>query len=190
LRTAKRALLCADGFNLAVKRYEVAGSLRRECETLGDLELVAIPNQRHLFTLLDARVTGGMIAKAIKPDGRTRWGERYRALTLTQAYLKRHGVPDAALLSRVHVELYLATAKNWGLMLAIRTGPHEFSRRLVSQIKAGKQHRVGGGYVRPWFPDGTKQSEIRKLPVIPCPDEETAFRLAGYDGVIEPKERC
>ena len=111
---------------------------------------------------LDELLERGVITKQVKSDGRTRWGDRYRALVFE---------------GRVH-EVFLATAFNWGAILAIRTGPAEFSEALVTQINARGVLRMKDGYLR-YQKDGS---------VYPCRDEETMFHAAGLE-FIEPQDR-
>jgi len=200
------ALIVHDGrrdFRLTCERILAAGSIRRRCESVGDVELVAIPRiveqaespvgqaslptiganhgqgrprhqhsaPRHqtenlLLKRLDELLEDGRIAKAFKTDGRPRWGEKYRAFTLPEH-------PD------VHVELFLANARNWGVILAIRTGSADFSQELVTRIKQRGEYRVQKGHL----------TRVADGEIVDCPDEETMFKAAGYDRVLPPEER-
>lgn len=158
------------------QRWEIAGSVRRQTETVGDIEHVAIPafgpatpdgamfpdpNANLLLHAMDRAVADGKIAKAIYSDGHTRWGEKYRG----------------AILRGVRHEVFLAEPDNWGAILTIRTGPAEFSKRLVTQLLDGRRLRQQGGFVR--YEDGT---------IYPCRDEEAFFHVCGEPFVL-PKER-
>lgn len=94
----------------ACERIEIAGSIRRGKETVKDAELVAIslPGDK-LLALLDALVERGTIAKAIYPDGKTRWGQKYRGF----------------MYDGLRVEVFIADAENWGYQYWLRTGPAE-----------------------------------------------------------------
>lgn len=152
------------------------GSLRRESPAVGDIEHVVISRTaryvpdgsmfeiegpdvlRRLDELLEAR----MIEKQVKADGRTRWGEKYRACIFE---------------GQVH-EIFLAVPDNWGAILTIRTGPAEFSEAMVTRIAArGVLHMRGGFLV---YQKGGDR--------YPCPDEETFFRAAGLE-FVPPKLR-
>lgn len=113
------------------ERIALAGSVRREAKTAKAIELVVIPShatdlfgnptpETKLEPILEMLVTQGRIAPV-------KGGSRMR-----QYLVPRHGV---------HLELYLVTPETWGVQLAIRTGPHEFSRKLVTR-------RCYGGLLR------------------------------------------
>lgn len=122
----------------------VAGSIRRRLTTVGDVEIVAVPKiepmlERDMFgeivathqvDLLDARLTtlldNDIVTKRLRSDGKAVWGQKMRYLTF-------EGVP---------VDLFTPDADRWGIVLAIRTGPRQFSKQLVS----GKGRMVVVGY--------------------------------------------
>lgn len=187
VREAERVLLISHGKETSC-RWQVAGSIRRQCPEVGDVEIVAISNYGLLTERLDLLLKAGVIAKAVKSDGRQRWGERYRAFTLSHTVLSNRTV-HAERLARVHVELFIADWRNWGYVLAIRTGSWEFSRDLVTRIKQRGVYRCGEGYLRESFPDGLTKKQIREVPIVDCPEEHQFFAAAGYDRVIPPGER-
>lgn len=175
-----RALRQAEAFRALFKPelfsvWTVAGSVRRRKEEIGDIEHVVIPEHgaatlpgqmfpqgcvNLMLHRLDELVAGGEITRQVKSDGRTRWGDRYRACV--------HG-------GVVH-EVFLATPSNYGAILAIRTGPADWSREMVTILRA-RGLRQEGGYVR----DGAGNA-------IPCPTEQKFFELCGMQ-YIEPHER-
>jgi DNA polymerase/3'-5' exonuclease PolX len=150
-------------------RWEVAGSVRRRVSTVGDIEHVVIPRRGEctpdgamfpveadlVLAQLDSLLAEGRIEKAVYPDGKHRWGERYRGVMW-------HGVRH---------EVFIADAENWGSLLTIRTGPWEFSKRLVTQLYARGWHHEKG-YVR--YLRGKCEGEV-----CPCPDEARFFEMAG-----------
>ena len=85
-------------------------------------------------------------------------------------------------LNKVHIpiELWLTTSKQWGIIKAIRTGPKEFSKHLVTRAhKYGPLppgYSVSGGWLR-----------YNGQPVETA-DEEMVFALIGY-GWRPPTER-
>ncbi|MDB5298025.1 MAG: hypothetical protein JWO31_4008 [Phycisphaerales bacterium] len=110
-------------------QWSAAGSVRRRCPEVGDVDHVVVPAVGELagdglfgatepanllWHHLDGLVAAGTVAKAW--NGRSFcWGERHRAVTFR---------------GFTH-ELWSDDAENWGSVLAIRTGPGEFSKRLV-----------------------------------------------------------
>lgn len=136
------------------EKWEVAGSVRRRLQTVHDLEFVAIgstefrttdslfPVEVNVLDELMAEVSAGNVphVKRCPPqNGRSSpWGERYKKLLFEHA--GRWFV----------IDLFLVTPETWGAQLAIRTGPADFSRLLVTS------RRFGGA-----MPDGWKLSEGR-----------------------------
>jgi DNA polymerase/3'-5' exonuclease PolX len=166
-------------------RIEVAGSVRRRKEAVKDIELVCIPKRdptNRLETLLNVLLTtcdrpifrsrrdlltamGRPVDNG--PDVR-RWGERYRRFYLWGN--DRYGV--------VAVDLFLATVDNWGAIFAIRTGPDDFSKALVTHIKYKTPYRQRDGVLVRQFSGE----------VVPVREEKDYFRLAGMPW-IEPERR-
>lgn len=182
--------------------WKVAGSLRRGRLDVGDAEHVIIgttvqdptpapirdlfgqpiaehmaPPPRNLaLQRLDQLLHNKDIALAIKSDGSTRWGDKYRALTL----------PGRTM----HHELWFCDPLNYGAMLAIRTGPQEIGISLVTRFRDRGMRQVDG-YLRRVDrtpnPDGTASEHIGEI--IPVPDEDTYFRLAGWKAAPPPESR-
>ncbi|MEM8739775.1 MAG: hypothetical protein AAGG38_15040 [Planctomycetota bacterium] len=165
------------------ERIEVAGSVRRKTPDVGDLEFVIVPKREAgLFgdaspgeSLLD-RVLGDLV-----DEGRLRRGER-DGERQKQFVLARSGVK---------LDLFIVTPATWGVQLAIRTGPSNFSTALVMpryrggyldddlQISEGRAWRIpsyGAGIV-----DGTSAVALD------TPEESDFLALAG--GWVEPEDR-
>lgn len=113
------------------ERIEVAGSIRRKKETVGDIEIVAIPIvQRNLLgeptenfpTLLD-QILGSLIMDERIKRGQ-RWGDKFRQF-------------HPAAQPNITVDLFLVTPESWGVQFMIRTGSAEFSRKAVTQQSKG-----------------------------------------------------
>lgn len=158
-------------------RWEVAGSVRRNRAEVGDIEHVVIPKiidgRNVLWERLDSLVPGiGLFAnpdaplrKSIYSNGTNRWGEKYR------------GVDFAG----VKHEIFTADEENFGCILAIRTGPAEFSKKLVTMLLHGGNFRQQDGYlVRTAGPNIGER--------VPCPDEKAFFQLCGH-AWIDPSAR-
>jgi hypothetical protein len=118
-------------------------------------------------------------------NGKPRWGNKYR------------GCDFNTLGTTALHEVFCADADNWGPTMAIRTGPGDFSRRLVSGLhRLGRRNHLG--YVwrcercdcpRNGDPcklcDGTSLKPVEK---ISAPTEEGYFELCGIP-FIPPEER-
>ena len=113
---------------------------------------------------LDQLVAAGTVAKALI-NGSPRWGERYRRVIF-------QGIAH---------DLFAADADNWGSVLAIRTGPAEFSKGLVVGLRRNG-YRNQDGYVWTCTPEGEPIERVA------CPDERTFFALAGA-AWVEPEDR-
>lgn len=157
-------------------RVQIAGSVRRESAQVKDVEIVCIPATRlmrpagsmfeedgqPLYPFLDQAVkeSGSCLAK---DEAMPRWGERYRRLIYTH--------PAWQTDNRIVIDLFLTIPGSWGLILALRTGPADFSKLLVTQrSKAGllpDDCQVSGGYV------------YRGNSPVPLTEEEQFFKLLG-----------
>lgn len=166
------------------QRIEIAGSLRRQKPTISDIEIVAIPKHEQrptapaslfapsetaphnlLWAYLDQLMQAGKIAHPTHKG----WGDTYRKFTLTTTNGLTH-----------KIDLFTATAENWGNTLLIRTGSADFSRWMVTpQSKGGA------------LPDGYHHSggmmHHHGRP-IPLPEEADYFNLCGLP-YIPPTDR-
>ena len=79
-------------------KISIAGSVRRECEAVSDIEFVVVPKDE--FSIGQALPLG------------------FPGLTINGSRLKKFYYPESGL----HLELYLTTEQDYGRMLAIRTG--------------------------------------------------------------------
>ena len=131
----------------AVDRIAVAGSVRRGVDEAKDVELVYVPRlvaaQRTLFEMgkvpaTEARIYELMQLSVLRLDQEVlRNGPKYKRVI--------HVASGAV------VELFRADWANWGLILALRTGPADFMKVLVSHEWKGGVMPVGmkmqGGYL-------------------------------------------
>lgn len=124
------------------QRIEVAGSLRREKSLVGDIELVIVPkivatpaagqlfdtgDHQPLFTLLDDLA---MCRTSNFSRGRC-WGNKLRVLSYAYGN------------ESINIDLFIVTETTWGNQLALRTGPADFSRLLVTHGPQGGAMPVG-----------------------------------------------
>ena len=181
-------------------RWDVAGSVRRQRPEVGDVEHVVQSRTAEvrvglfgvertvnlLHDRLDALVAAGELAKHLYGDSGVRWGDRHRGVSF-------HGFAH---------ELFIADGANYGPTLAIRTGPAEFSKRLVSGLLC-RGLRNHEGYVWECDPcpscsdaqadrgiDCWRCGRRRLVPArrVSVPDERAYFELCGV-GWIEPEGR-
>jgi DNA polymerase/3'-5' exonuclease PolX len=135
------------------ERIEVAGSIRRQKPTVGDIELLFIPKfgsrvvapelfPRHcdlgalaIEELLRAKV----LAKRPNKLGGTAWGDKNRLAVHVGT-----GIP---------VDLFTATTANWFNYLVCRTGGAENNRQIAmaAQARGWKWNPYGTGFERVGF---------------------------------------
>lgn len=102
----------------------VAGSIRRRKPIVGDIEIVCVPAcVENLIgergdSLLDPDLDELLNSGRLLP-GRCR-GERYA----------QFGIPSV---DGLKLDLFMTTPGSWGVILAIRTGPADYSKRLVTR---------------------------------------------------------
>ena len=159
-----------------VERIEFAGSLRRHKSTVGDIEIVLIPKRIKQailaglwpldtceYDLLEERLQKLRDNEVIE-QGRW-WGPRHKELFYQNAPFDLYIVRPPA---------------QWGVILTIRTGPAEFSRRLVTLQSQGGLMPAGFK-----FKDGALWYEGQ---VVDTPEEEDVFRALGQ-AWIKPRDR-
>ena len=154
-------------------RVEVAGSIRRRKEIVGDIEICGIPGDRErLISLLSD------VGQHIKPGvpGAIPWTPKVSA-----KYLR------VRLLEGMNLDVFLATPDNWGGLYMMRTGSgaspdgnafHGFVPGIFGRWKK----MSGGGRMTecmPTMPDGTQ---------LPVAEEQDFFDLLEMD-FVPPQER-
>ncbi len=168
------ATMVQDHFVGKCFKWEIAGSVRRKMPKPGDIEHVVIQksgevkNDATMFPIpveslvnheLELMIETGQILKAKYENGRTRWGAKSRAFTMTKIEELQH----------VRHEIYTATVDTWGVVMALRTGPAKLSKHLVTVIKRRGYEVRDGNQV---FPLG------RDTP-LPMKTEEEFFDICG-----------
>lgn len=178
-----RAQYLRDVLGMDCERIAIAGSLRRGAAVVKDIELVAIPRtvqvQAGLFDdVFDIEdkleqavargIEGGWLAprdvEINRADGTTetgrRMGERYKALVYD-------GIPVDLFIVRPPAE--------WGVVYTIRTGPAEWSQKLVTECQRFFLRVEHGQLLHFGKP-------------VPCPEEEDFLRTIGQ-AWVDPGDR-
>jgi len=142
------------------ERIEIAGSIRRRKADVGDIEIVAIPKPYDV----------GLFASGIAPIV-SEWPKVRGELPCKYT---RRTLPEG-----IALDLFLATARNWGLIFAIRTGSADFSHRVLAC-----------GWVRNGYAsrEGMLTDAESGKPLDVC-EEADLFRLAGVPWT-EPEARA
>lgn len=164
-------------------RIEVAGSVRRKKPEVKDIELVCIPRPgaprpefgqkpflSHLEHALHEMEQAEMLGSRIKD------GQKYKQIVINTKGL---GFITTELFK---LDLFIVRPETWGVQFAIRTGPAEFSHRLVTKQEWGgllpDHMKVEDGLL--W------DTETRQ--VIPTLEEQDFFAAIGLEW-FEPTER-
>lgn len=178
----------------AVHKIEPVDAIRRAAPTCGDIVLLALPvvlAQRGLFDdherahydlllkafdeLQQSKVY--MVKRRMRTNGEVMaWNDKHKAVE----YQARDG-------QWVNVDVYWATQWNWGVQLALRTGPAELAWQMRTPV--GEQTRDGRpGLLPPHLKiSGGHLREYTSSRPITCATEEDFLRRLNYD--IAPEER-
>lgn len=154
----------------ACERIEVAGSIRRRKAQVGDIEIVAIPKP--------------VVDLFGEPTGETEvdWLMRELGSAVTKNGPKyKQWMKPLKNDDEVQIDLFLADADNFGYILMLRTGPWQFSQRMVTLRTQGglrpPELQCRNGYV--WTTDGY---------VLPLQTEDLLFSAWGMD-YMPPQKR-
>lgn len=157
-------------------KVEIAGSIRREKETVGDIEIVCQPhNPMALRATLDTLVQKGTITKALyrhvdrdkKETMRPRWGDKLKCFVLAGAT----------------VELSIGDENNFGYIHWLKTGPSDGNTYIMTRMAQEKAAmRFDNGYG--WIVEYSGNSPVYQHKLA-LPDEQTLFQCLGM-GFIRP----
>lgn len=148
------------------ERIEIAGSIRRGILTVGDIEIVAIPCP-----------VRNLLGELSYPS------DQIRAV-LSEHYIINKGgdLMQQYDLGPCHLDLFLTTPEKWGVIFTIRTGPAEFSQKLVTT-------RQKGGLLPSYLQVRDGRLWLRASgEVLETAEERDLFRTLGIEW-IEPEER-
>jgi DNA polymerase/3'-5' exonuclease PolX len=147
------------------QRLEVAGSIRRQRPTIGDLEIVCIPSQVPAGLFGDERTVDPGFIEVVN-----RWEKVIGSPSGKHA---RRILP-----SGLQLDLFMVEPDSWGLQLVIRTGSEGFSKALVGPYcrQAGYASRHG------------RLIRLRDGQVILVREEAELFALLGIP-YMEPEAR-
>jgi DNA polymerase/3'-5' exonuclease PolX len=170
----------------ACERVEIAGSVRRQKAKPNDIEIVAVPKLtgrgRNLCDLAcEDLLRAGQLEKRPDSRGRHCWGTGIKRAIFYQG-------SDYA-----PVDLFqVVEPRQWGVIYAIRTGPGDFNRLLVTSCRwdggCPVDRKVAGGRV--WFINAGR-GDLARMPatrfarlaergeietrMVPTPEEEDFF---------------
>ncbi len=158
-------------------RCEIAGSVRRQCPQVHDLEIVCIPRfQEDLFggaagSYLDPILERLVIAGRLE---RIKGGSKY----------KQYLVPGA----KVCLDLFLVTPETWAIQYLIRTGSHQFSKQAVQTRDALTPDGRPGLLPPGWHvAEGLLWKDDGEL--VPLVEEQDFFAAIGLE-FVPPESRA
>lgn len=149
-------------------RIEIAGSIRREEEICGDIEIVLIPKpyETGLFTSGIASV----LNEWEKVKGELIYGKcKYTQRVIPSKIIGRDG-------KRVMLDVFIVDPTNWGLIFAIRTGSKDYSHKVLAQGWVKRGYKSEGGHL------------IYRGKSYDVPEEKDLFARIGLP-YCEPKNR-
>ena len=157
-------------------RVQIAGSIRREAGTVGDIELVCIPQLGPSLSLLEDGPQMDLLDSFVRNQGAevlvVRRNAQGRPISMGPKNKYVVHLP-----SRIPVDIFSTTADNWGMALFVRTGPAEWNQKAMQRfIDLGCRGHAYGGIT---LADGSE---------LDCPDEETVFRNLQWS-YVEPEMR-
>jgi len=134
---AKIAHKCLTVLKTHCERIEIAGSIRRQETEVGDIEIVCIP--KHVIVTQDA-LFGSPAQQSITSPEFIAQVEKWQEIKghPTGRYTQRL-LPEG-----IKLDLFMTTAQNWGYIYAIRTGPWEYSKYLVTRAKRMGYEPING----------------------------------------------
>ena len=97
------------------QKLTVAGSIRREVRSVGDIEIICIPIQSRFSAFVSALKTQLRIQN--------------KSISRRSRYL--HGAKTTVSGSRIEVDVFMPMPYDWGRILAIRTGSAKYSEQLA-----------------------------------------------------------
>lgn len=148
-------------------RIAIAGSVRRQVPTVGDLEIVCIPKTvEQAASLFDTeRVHHTEFVRRVE-----RLGKPIRG-TATGKWMSIQG-------REIALDLFMCTRENWGYIYALRTGSADFSHRVLATGWVRRGYRgVDGQLVR-----------VQTGEIVPIREERDLFRLIGMQ-YVQPEQR-
>lgn len=125
---AEIAHKCLTVLKTHCQRIEIAGSIRRKVSEVKDIEIVCIPK---CVDLSQSSLFDNTVSKQIPSPSFVAAVEQWQPLKghPTGRYTKRL-LPEG-----INLDIFIVNPINWGYILALRTGPAEYSEYLVTRAK-------------------------------------------------------
>jgi len=150
------------------KRIEVAGSVRRQCSAVGDIDLVLIPKDYTDWTGI-SKFGSERIENALREGGFS---------FVVNGPLKKKVFLQSE--PETFYDIHLTTPEKWGCIFTIATGSEDFAHMLV------KKRRANG-----WCPSSIDFKDGRLIQngeLLETPEESDVFKALGLPWV-DPEDR-
>lgn len=125
---AEIAHKCLTVLKTHCERIEIAGSVRRKVSEVKDIEIVCIPK---CVDLSQSSLFDNDVIRKIPCEGFTTTVDQWQQI-------KGHSFgryTQRLLPEGIKLDLFITNPLSWGYILAIRTGPWEYSKYLVTRAK-------------------------------------------------------
>lgn len=166
------------------ERIEIGGSIRRRMMHVSDIELILIPKigkgETHSLFEEDApdvnlalqqlniMVAKGDLQKRARGDGQMCWGPKMQF----------------AKFGEIHVDIFqVLDVQQWGVALALRTGPAELSKAMVTA------RRFSGLLPDQYYVKDNRVWEYAKPEPLDTRTERDFFRVLGFPSLVDPANR-
>lgn len=167
-------------------KAEIAGSIRRMKPEVKDIELICVPKWENCRAGLFAEdVTHiNQLHDQWRINPHVRWikpgTHEILDWTINADGKYWRGLVTPPTGEPIKLDVFLTTPEQWGVLFVIRSGPAEFSEKMVTQQHKGgwlsNDYSVAGGNL--W----------RKGIVVPCPEEQDFFNVTNRKW-IPPEKR-
>lgn len=168
--------VCSQLYPYCEELY-IAGSIRRGCSQVSDIEIVCIPQrvnttreEKTLFDDLPVLVPGKTVAVQGFVDRVNMWPKKLGD-PKTGKYTRRQ------FNSEMDVDIFMCERSNVGLILAIRTGSTDFCKYLMQAAVKGGYKSVDGYLHR-----------VDNGDVVPVTSEDQLFQIIGIP-FVHPQKR-
>ncbi len=158
------------------ERIQIAGSIRREKPEVKDIEIVAIPKPYEIGLFESGIAT--VVNRWEKLKGSLPCKYTQRVINKYAVHSEESGWAIPPDFEPIKLDLFFATPKNWGLILAIRTGSADYSHQVLAMGWVRKGYESIDGNL---FHKATRWERS-------VPEEKDLFDLIGINWA-EPKDR-
>jgi DNA polymerase/3'-5' exonuclease PolX len=168
------------------RMIEIVGSLKRGSHMVGDVELLMILDPtRPRAQFGDRKVYPTRLDQRLATDLNIPYKLQEAIKKANGPALKRFALTDYSRpMDDFCIELFIVKPETWGIQNVIRTGPKEFSKRYVTNKRAGGLLPNNLSYISGM----TRIRDDSTMNLLDLPTEEAAIKVLSR-GWIPPEER-